>query len=81
MITFLWILCGLLSAIILAWMNECHKTKTISSNQIIGFIVVFAMGCVGFLVIAVVLGVAYLSHWCAEKGSDPLIKWGKTDGQ
>ena len=75
----LWILCGLVAAVMFGYLNECHKTKTISVNQLIGMIVVVLLGGAALAAFIITFIVASVVHLIENYGTDPVIKWGETD--
>lgn len=77
MIIFLWIVCGLLAIVCFAWTNEIHKTRTISGNQLIGFVICLLFGPLSFAMFVIVIGIVYTGEWISQHGSTPIINWGK----
>jgi len=74
---FWWIAAGIVTSVVVAYMNDCFEKKQISINVALAMLGVIALGWIG-LIVAITLGLL-LGLWVLmEKyGEKPVVKWGK----
>lgn len=74
---FWWIAAGMVTAVVIAYINGCFEKKEISLSVGLGMIGVTVMGWIG-LMFAISIGLLFGLWLLMEKyGEKPVVKWGK----
>lgn len=72
---FWWIASGIITAVVVAYANDCFKKKEISVNVALAMLSVIALGWIG-LIVTFLLGIIAGIVVMIEHGDKPLIRWG-----
>ena len=73
----IWLSCGGVTAIFLAWTCEVFGEKRITVGVMLGMIAAVICGAFGLALIAVTYGVVYLVDLLSNHSDDTIISWGK----